>query len=162
MPHDLRLLIVDPQNDFCATDAATRHPSHHPALPVNGADADMRRLALAIDTLGPRLDHIAITLDSHAVRDIAHPTFWQTATGGEVAPFTPISADDLAAGHFRTRDPADLPRARRYVAALAIRAYSVKNTPYVYCSSSAIRADIEVKPIVPRGNCARGLRPVPT
>jgi len=118
MPHDLRLLIVDPQNDFCATDPATRHAGHHPALPVNGADADIRRLARAIDTLGPRLNHIAITLDSHAERDIAHPTFWQTASGGEVAPFTPISADDLAAGHFQPRDPADLPRARQYVAAL--------------------------------------------
>jgi nicotinamidase-related amidase len=119
MPQDLRLLIVDPQNDLCATHAATRPLGVHPALPVRGADTDMQRLGRVIHALGPRLHHIAVTLDSHAVHDIAHPPFWQTATGGEVAPFTPITANDVATGYYRPRHPADLPRAQRYVAALA-------------------------------------------
>lgn len=133
MPHDLRLLIVDPQNDFCATDPATRPVNTLPALPVTGADADMRRLARLIDSLGSRLHHIALTLDSHAVHDIAHPPFWQTADGGDVAPFTPIIADSLDAGHFRPRNPADLPRVRQYAAQLAAAGrYSLMVWP-VHC-----------------------------
>lgn len=107
------LLIIDPQNDFCDIPGA--------ALPVPGADADMRRLAALIDARGAALDAITITLDSHQRLDIAHPGFWQRADGTPVAPFTTITAAQLRAGEFRPRDALALPRAQAYLDALEAR-----------------------------------------
>src|ERR1700758_3792245 len=101
-----QLLIIDPQNDFCDVPAGWRPvdpltgAAVAPALPVAGAHADMQRTAAFIRAAGDALDDITITLDSHHRVDIAHPTFWQTAGGGEVAPFTPITAAQLRAGEF--------------------------------------------------------------
>ena len=61
---------------------------------------------------------LLLTLDSHHRIDIAHPTFWQTAGGGAVAPFTVIEAADVRAGKFRTRDPQAASRALAYLDAL--------------------------------------------
>ncbi|WP_432721231.1 cysteine hydrolase [Jeongeupia wiesaeckerbachi] len=116
------LLIIDPQNDFCDLPPAFR-PANPlaegealaPTLPVTGAHADMLRLATLIDTLGSRLDAITITLDSHQRLDIGHPTFWQQGDGGRVAPFTPVSADDVAAGRYRPRDAAATTRVLAYL-----------------------------------------------
>ena len=91
------LLLIDPQTDFCDLPATA---SGTPALPVAGADADMRRVADLIERGGAGLDDIVITLDSHHRVDIAHPTFWRTGDGGAVAPFTAITAAQVRAGVF--------------------------------------------------------------
>jgi nicotinamidase-related amidase len=113
-----QLLIIDPQNDFCDLAAA---PGATPALPVTGADADMRRTAALIDAAGDRLDAITITLDSHHRLDIAHPGFWRRGDGGAVGPFTPITAAQVRAGEFLPRDAAALPRALAYLDELESR-----------------------------------------
>lgn len=92
----MRLLIIDPQNDFMDLPDA--------ALPVPGAQADMHRLAGLIDTLSDRIDAIVVTLDSHAGYAIERTTFWIDASGAPVAPFTAISAADASSGRFRPRD----------------------------------------------------------
>ena len=102
------LLIIDPQNDFCDIPGA--------ALPVAGADADMRRLARLLSQQD--FDAVTVTLDSHQRLDIAHPGFWKTAQGGAVAPFTSITAAQIKAGEFKPRDASALPRALAYAEAL--------------------------------------------
>ena len=94
---DVRLLVIDPQNDFMDLDGA--------ALPVPGADADMRRVAALIDRLGPHLDDLVLTLDSHASYGIERTSFWVDVQGCTVAPFTQITAADLVAGRYRPRVP---------------------------------------------------------
>jgi nicotinamidase/pyrazinamidase len=107
------LLIIDPQNDFCDIPGA--------ALPVPGADADMKRLAALIRAHIPRIDAITLTLDSHYRIDIAHPGFWRQGDGRAVAPFTAISAAQVRAGQFLPRDAAALPRVLSYLDALQAR-----------------------------------------
>ena len=98
------LLIIDPQNDFCDLPAAFCPPSAAPALPIVGAHADMQRLATFIIQADCLLDEIVITLDSHQVFDIAHPAFWQQASGAPVAAFSEIFASDVRAGRFEPRE----------------------------------------------------------
>jgi len=104
---EMQLLIIDPQNDFC--DLPTRYcpiladEQQSPALPVPGAHADMQRLAALIDAGRAGLNGITITLDSHQHLDIAHPTFWQDATGAAINPFTVIAAADVRAGRYQPR-----------------------------------------------------------
>lgn len=122
-----QLLIIDPQNDFCDLPNAWRPTDPvrgariDPALPVPGAHADLLRLAAFIGDAGAHLDDITVTLDSHNRLHIAHPTFWQRSDGGEVAPFTPITAADVRAGAFRPRDPQAAVRALAYLDALEAR-----------------------------------------
>ena len=103
-----RLLIIDPQNDFCDIPGA--------ALPVPGADADMQRLAALIRDAD--FANITVTLDSHASVGIERTTFWSTASGDPVAPFTLISSDDVRAGRFRPRDAARTAATQAYLDAL--------------------------------------------
>lgn len=118
------LLIIDPQNDFCdlpeswrGTDPL-RHVPIAPALPVQGAHADMLRLADLIDEAGDGVARIVVTFDSHHRCDIAHPTFWQTGAGAAVNPFTAITEAQVRAGAYRPRDAGALPRALAYLDAL--------------------------------------------
>ncbi|MBV8500558.1 MAG: isochorismatase family protein [Paucibacter sp.] len=104
------LLLIDPQNDFCDIPGA--------ALPVTGADADMRRLAALLRERGAEFDAVTVTLDAHQRLDIAHPGFWQRADGSEVPPFTPIQAVQIRSGEFKPRDPQALSRALAYAEAL--------------------------------------------
>ena len=115
------LLIIDPQNDFCDLPDTHRPTGVAPALPVPGADADMRRLASLIRAAGDGVDEITVTLDSHQRLDIAHPTFWQRGDAGPVAPFTEITAAQVRRGEFAPRDPGALPRALAYLDALEAR-----------------------------------------
>ena len=94
--HRLRLLIIDPQNDFMDIPGA--------ALPVPGADADMQRVAALVRRLQARIDDIVVTLDSHNSIGIERVTFWQQASGGAVPPFGAVTAADLRAGRFTPRD----------------------------------------------------------
>jgi nicotinamidase/pyrazinamidase len=127
MSKKIQLLIIDPQNDFCDLPAPylpadpITGETMGPALPVAGAHADMQRLASLIRDGGEGLADIAVTLDSHHRLDIAHPTFWQTADGAAVAPFTPITAAQVRNGAFRPRDPAALARTLAYLDELETR-----------------------------------------
>ena len=94
---DVRLLVIDPQNDFMDIDGA--------ALPVPGADADMRRVAALVDRLDPHLSDLVLTLDSHASYGIERTSFWVDAQGRSVPPFTQITAADLLAGRYCPREP---------------------------------------------------------
>ena len=111
MTDTVQLLIIDPQNDFCDLPASACPEGQAPSLPVPGADADLQRLAGFVDAMAGRLQAITVTLDAHHRLDIAHPGFWRRGDGGQVAPFTPISAAALRAGEFVPRDPQALPRA---------------------------------------------------
>jgi len=117
------LLIIDPQNDFCdlPEDYCPALPAGGrlaPALPVPGAHADLRRLAMLIDQGGAGLDGIAVTLDAHHRLDIGHPAFWCRADGALVAPFTTILASDVRAGIYRPREPSARQRVLAYLDAL--------------------------------------------
>ncbi len=121
MAHTAHLLIIDPQNDFCdlpqeycPTDPGSNRPLA-PALPVPGAHADMQRVAAFIRQVGATLARITVTLDSHHRVDIAHPTFWRTANGGAVPPFTPITAAEVRAGKLLPRRPDALERVLNYL-----------------------------------------------
>lgn len=102
----IHLLIIDSQNDFCDISGAT--------LPVPGADADMKRLAVMIDRVGPKLEDIHVTMDSHRLIDIAHPVWWMNQNGDQPAPFTIISADDIENGIWTTRNPGFRKRTLEY------------------------------------------------
>lgn len=106
----LRLLIIDPQNDFMDLPQA--------ALPVPGARADMQRLAGFIDSMSEQIDAIVVTLDSHAGYGIERTTFWLDADGAPVTPFTVIAAADARAGRFRPRDAQCAQEAQTYLEAL--------------------------------------------
>ncbi|MCH8617876.1 cysteine hydrolase [Undibacterium sp. TS12] len=121
MKRDLQLLIIDPQNDFCdlppdylMADARSGEKLA-PALPVPGAHADMQRVAQLIRQGANGLSGISITLDAHHRYDIAHPTFWINGKGGDVAPFTSISAAAVRAGEYLPRQAAALPRTLAYL-----------------------------------------------
>ncbi|WP_417069196.1 cysteine hydrolase [Niveibacterium terrae] len=108
------LLIIDPQNDFCdLTDVP-----FSPALPVPGADADLKRIATLIRRVGEALSGITLTLDSHHFLDIGHPGFWRKGDGAAVPPFTAISAAALREGDFLPRRIADRDRVLAYLDAL--------------------------------------------
>lgn len=118
------LLIIDPQNDFCDLPRAyctapTGGEAYAPALPVGGAHADMRRLAALIDGAQRALHAITITLDSHRLHDIAHPTFWRDAAGAAIPPFTTVTASDVREGRYTPRDEGARERVVAYLEALA-------------------------------------------
>lgn len=97
-----QLLLIDPQNDFCDFGPPAEGESRPmPALPVPGAVADLERVTALIERRGGAIDSIVVTLDSHPLVGIERPLFWETGDGGEMAPFTVISADDLRAGRYR-------------------------------------------------------------
>ncbi len=118
MNADIRLLIIDPQNDFCDLPERDRPAGFQPALPVAGAHADLRRLARALSAHPAKVSHLAITLDTHHHYDVAHPGYWTTGAGAPVAPFTTITARAVRAGEFRTRDSNDAARTLAYLDAL--------------------------------------------
>ena len=121
---NIQLLAIDPQNDFCDLPAAWQPTDPvtgartAPSLPVAGAHADMQRVAAFIRRHAASIEAITVTLDSHQRIDIAHTGFWQRADGGAVAPFTPITAEQVRAGAFAPREPAHLPRTLAYLDAL--------------------------------------------
>jgi nicotinamidase-related amidase len=110
MNRDIQLLVIDPQNDFMDIPGA--------ALPVQGASADMERLAHLLDAAGARISGVTVTLDSHHSVGIERPAWWRRRDGSPVAPFTQIAAADVRAGTYGPRDPAALPRVLAYLDAL--------------------------------------------
>lgn len=120
------LLVIDPQNDFCDIPefAVPRVPGsgypHSPALPVDGANADMHRLARLIRAATARggIERAHVTLDSHSPVDIAHPAWWAGRDGAPPAPYTLITAKDVANEVWRARDPDTQDRTRSYLGEL--------------------------------------------
>jgi nicotinamidase-related amidase len=78
----------------------------------------MERLASMIDRLRDRLDDIHVTMDSHRLLDVAHPLYWKDSSGNPPAPFTIITASDVADGTWSTTIPSLQRRALEYVRAL--------------------------------------------
>ncbi len=114
----IHLLIIDPQNDFCDLPANYLPNGVSPSLPVAGAHADMLRVAELIRLGGAGLSDISVTLDSHQLVDIAHPTFWQKGDGSNVLPFTQIQAVDVRAGRYLPRRTEFGERTSNYLNAL--------------------------------------------
>ncbi len=106
MPTKIRLLIIDPQIDFCSPTGA---------LYVPGAENDMSRLAAMIRRIGSKIDDIDVTLDSHHPIDIAHPGWWINSKGANPPPFTLITTADVAAGVWTPRNPSFRKRSLEYV-----------------------------------------------
>ncbi len=113
---NVQLVIIDPQNDFMD------YPES--ALPVPGASADMKRLAAMIDRVGHKLDDIHVTLDSHHLVDVGHPTMWLAADGRTPPPpFTAIRADDIRSGIWTPRFANAKPPA---LGGLTVRDYMIR------------------------------------
>jgi nicotinamidase/pyrazinamidase len=104
-----KLLIIDPQNDFCDIPGA--------ALPVAGASADMQRLMQFVAKQA--LDAITVTLDSHASVAVERTTFWQTPEGQAPAPFTFVTEQDVASGKLLPRNAELTPQVIRMLQQLA-------------------------------------------
>jgi len=103
------LLIIDPQNDFCDPMGS---------LFVEGADADMRRVAAMIKRIGPKINDIHVTLDTHHFVDVAHPIYLKDSAGNHPNPFTIITADDIEKGVWSTTLPSLNKRALEYAKVL--------------------------------------------
>ena len=106
----LHLVVIDPQNDFCDLPGA--------ALPVAGANADLRRLSQFIANAQP--DEITVTLDSHPSVAVERTTFWRQADGAAVAPFTFVTLADVRVGTYLPRNPALLPAVTAMLQKLAL------------------------------------------
>jgi nicotinamidase-related amidase len=104
----LHLLIVDAQRDFCDGPCAG-------SLAVPGAFDDLSRLAAMVRRLAPHIDAVHATLDAHHTVDIAHPVWWRNPAGESPAPFTIVSAAEVEAGTWTSRDPARRARSLAYV-----------------------------------------------
>lgn len=100
------LVVVDPQNDFCHPDGS---------LYVPGAEKDIARIAKYIRERGRELTDIVVSMDSHDRIAIFHPRFWMTEEGTHPAPFTMITASDVAAKKFRAASDIDSDRTHRYL-----------------------------------------------
>lgn len=94
MSNQHALLIIDAQYDFCNPEGA---------LYVQGANADMIRLAKWIKSNRSKINHISVTLDNHPVNDISHPSFWHDKKGNFPNPYTPISSRDIHDGKWTPR-----------------------------------------------------------
>ncbi|MFL6549664.1 MAG: cysteine hydrolase [Povalibacter sp.] len=91
-----KLLIIDPQNDFCDIPNA--------ALPVSGASQDVLRTAAFLETAGADLEDLIVTLDSHPTVAIERTTFWRTGNGEEVSAFTEVTEADVRSGQYVPRN----------------------------------------------------------
>lgn len=119
MPHKIDLVIIDPQVDFCTPKTGK--------LYVGGAEDDIQRLAALVKRIGPKLNDIHVTLDSHHQVHIAHPIYWKNSAGKHPDPFTLITAKDVESGKWTTTSPGLWKRSLNYVQSLE------KNGRYVLC-----------------------------
>lgn len=106
------LVVVDPQNDFC---------DQRGHLYVDGAYADIERLAEHIKKDGRNYTDIFVSLDSHDVIAIFHPAFWIDEAGCHPAPFTQIACEDFVSGAWRPASLDNLANAGRTFAVMRDR-----------------------------------------
>jgi len=108
----LGLFVIDPQNDFCDANGA---------LFVPGADQDMKKLSGLVNRLGSKIKNIFVTMDSHHVFDIAHPTFWVGRDLSNPPVYTIISEADVSTGIWRASNPSMQKWAEEYVKGLSVK-----------------------------------------
>src|SRR3989344_3558676 len=108
----VHLVVIDPQDSFMGNDDGTPHSVKFAdgtaltaTLPVKGAVSDMKRLAKMIERIGPRLEDIHATLDSHRVIDVAHGGMWRDENGKSPNPFTLITSNDIVNRIWTPRNP---------------------------------------------------------
>ena len=129
-----KLLIIDPQNDFCDIESA--------ALPVPGASADLTRLADLVAGSGDAVTEITLTLDSHPPVAIERVTFWRQADGRPVAPFSEITCAAVRAGSYLPRDTGLLAEVVAYLQRLeSLGRYRLMVWP-VHCVRGTLGHDI--------------------
>lgn len=95
------LVIIDGQNDFCASG---NEPDNWPtpfggkragSLYVAGADKEAVKVAEMIGRVGRKIQHFHASLDSHHHMDGSHNIAWEDQNGNVAPPFTIISHDDV-------------------------------------------------------------------
>ena len=111
---DVHLVVIDPENDFMDNDDS--------ALPVVGANSDMKRVSGLVKRIGPKLRDIHVTLDQHRNIGIERPPFWTNDNGDAPAPFTMIRADDIRSGIWYPRNGHFRPAA---LGGLTLRQYAL-------------------------------------
>lgn len=104
-----KLLIIDPQNDFCEATSS----KNKPALPVPGSLKDMKNIIKFIQE--NELEEIIVTLDTHSIIDIAHPLWWIKNDGSPVEPFTVITKESIEKGLYKTRNELDMKYSTDYI-----------------------------------------------
>lgn len=109
-----KLLVIDPQNDFCDSSM----DSFEPALPIPGSTDDIKRLSAFVKIAMRKIGSITVTLDSHPSVAIERPAFWIANDGSDVPPSTVISYADVRDGKYLPRQIELLGQARNYVKAL--------------------------------------------
>lgn len=108
------LVLVDAQVDFIHEDGA---------LSVPGAVADTRRtIEWILENIGG-ITTIAASLDTHTPMQIFYPGWWVDDAGGHPAPFTLITAEDVASGVWHPTRDRDW--STEYVAALEAQSRKV-------------------------------------
>jgi nicotinamidase-related amidase len=111
---------IDVQVAFCHPDAS---------LFVPGAVEDTRRAVEWIYRNLPRITALHLSLDTHSVFQIFHPSWWVDADGAPAPPFTQVSAADVRAGRWRAT--AHARESEAYVRALeASGKYTLTVWPY--------------------------------
>ena len=88
------LFVIDAQNDFCLPTGT---------LSVPGALDDMKRLSTFLSKNKKHIENVTLTMDTHYVLDISHPTFWQDKNGNFPKPFTLITSSDVDNGVWTPR-----------------------------------------------------------
>ncbi|MDW8300376.1 MAG: hypothetical protein RML95_13680 [Anaerolineae bacterium] len=83
------LWLIDMQNDFIL-------PAPLGRLPVPNAVQDAQRTIEWLYRNVHQVTHIAASLDTHTPFQIFYPTWWKNAKGERPAPYTVISAEDVA------------------------------------------------------------------
>lgn len=107
---DVRLLIIDPQEDFCNPDWGT--------LFVPGSVEDCEKTASMISRLNKRIQKIYVTFDSHRQYQIFHPMFWIKNSGDVMNPFDLITHADVMNGDIIPVDVNMLDWCKTYTKAL--------------------------------------------
>lgn len=105
------LLIIDPQNDFCDIPKNILD-NNLPKLPVKGAYQDIKNISSLIKNFC--FTDIFVTLDTHNVYDIAHPTWWRNKSGFHPEPFTLITHKDIINEIWIPCDEINIPHALEY------------------------------------------------
>ena len=85
------ILAIDVQNDFIEGGA----------LEVPGSIGDVERATRFIYNNMEKITGIMCSLDTHTAYQIFHPCWWRNKNGDQPAPYTVITADDVATGKWR-------------------------------------------------------------
>lgn len=88
----VHLMLIDMQVDFCHSQGS---------LHVPGALDDIRRTIEFIYRNAEHITQITCSLDSHLPTQIFSPSWWEDALGNHPAPFTLITAEDVASGRWK-------------------------------------------------------------